>query len=95
MSKMRENSSTSILNLKNITGLYPGPPLKGRGGKGGRRGKGGIRDTNGEEGSGMGQGRRGRDEDYTEERDGKGREGRKEEGDGLAPNKIPGSATVC
>jgi hypothetical protein len=69
-------------------GVIPQTPLKGRGRKGGHKGKEGIRDTDGEEGSDMGQGRRGRDEGCTAERDGKrGREGRKEEGDDLAPEK--------
>jgi hypothetical protein len=36
---MDKNSPTSISNLKSFPGLYPGPPLKGRGGKGGRKGK--------------------------------------------------------
>jgi hypothetical protein len=80
----------SISNLKIFPGVIPRTPIKGRGEKGGRKGEGGIRDADGEEGSGMGQGRSGRDEGYTEDRDGKGgrgREGRKEEGDDLAPKQ--------
>jgi hypothetical protein len=46
----------------------------------------------------MGQGRRGRNEGYTEEREGKGREGgeegRRRKMTWPSPIKIPGSATV-
>jgi hypothetical protein len=62
--------------LKNFPGVIPRTPVKGEGRKGRTEGKEGIRDTDGEEGSGMRQGRRGRDKGYTEERDGKGGKGK-------------------
>jgi hypothetical protein len=55
MSKTRETHlPASISDLKNFPGVIPGPPLKRRGRKDGQKGKKGIRDTAGEEGSGVG-----------------------------------------